>query len=225
MQGELWGAKARTAEIQEQPWTLLSRTLLPLANSRLILSTFPGVLVLKLRPLLLLLACTAAGATYAAAPDPSRCGALFDAYDSAVWLYPTPRFNGRTHSLIPPADVDRAGRQLRLNRCLTSSAALDGMPALAERLSPHIITDSGGAIRPIPIHLGIVMSMYDEGRALQFFRGLGYRARGVGAPDGLGRRLYIGPFTSQGALDEALWIARKAGFISPYPARHTDSDA
>ena len=64
------------------------------------------------------------------------------------------------------------------------------------------------------------MSIYDEGRATQFFRGLGYRSRGVGAL-GLGRRLYIGPFTSQGALDEALTIAREAGFISPYPAKHT----
>ena len=125
MQGELWGAKARIAEIQGALDPFEQHLAAP-RGSRLILSTFPGVLVRKLRPLLLLLACTAAGATYAAAPDPSRCGALFDAYDSAVWLYPTPRFNGRTHSLIPPADVDRAGRQLRLNRCLTSSAALDG---------------------------------------------------------------------------------------------------
>ena len=75
--------------------------------------------------------------------------------------------------------------------------------------------------RPTAVHVGIVMSMYDEGRATQFFRGLGYRSRGVGAPDGLGRRLYIGPFTSQGALDEALSIAREAGFISPFAAKHT----
>ena len=74
------------------PGPFSSRTLLPLANSRLILSTFPEVLLRKLRPLLLLLASTAVGVPLAA-PDPSRCGPLFDAYDSAVWLYPNTRFN------------------------------------------------------------------------------------------------------------------------------------
>ena len=64
------------------------------------------------------------------------------------------------------------------------------------------------------------MSIYDEGRVTQFFRGLGYRSRGVGAV-GLGRRLYIGPFTSQGSLDQALATAREAGFIAPYAAQHT----
>ena len=52
-----------------------------------------------------------------------------------------------------------------------------------------------------------------------FFRGLGYRSRGVGAPT-LGRRLFIGPFTSQGALDQALDVARQAGFIAPHVAQH-----
>ena len=53
-----------------------------------------------------------------------------------------------------------------------------------------------------------------------FFRGLGYRSRGIGAQT-LGRRLFIGPFTSQGALDQALEVARKAGFIAPHVAAHT----
>ena len=52
------------------------------------------------------------------------------------------------------------------------------------------------------------------------FRGLGYRSRGVGA-EGLGRRLYLGPFTSQAALDQALALAREAGFIAPYAANYT----
>ena len=73
------------------------------------------------------------------------------------------------------------------------------------------------------MHVGIVTGIYDEGRATQFFRGLGYRSRGVGAA-GLGRRLYIGPFTSQGALDEAIAVAREAGFITPYAASTPNSD-
>ena len=54
----------------------------------------------------------------------------------------------------------------------------------------------------------------------QFFRGLGYRSRGVGA-DGLGRRIYIGPFTSQGALDQALADRPRGRLHRPYPAKHT----
>ena len=57
----------------------------------------------KLGSLLLLLAITAAGAATAAAPEPSRCGSLFDAYDTAVWLYPNPRFDGRTGGFVPPS--------------------------------------------------------------------------------------------------------------------------
>ena len=95
------------------------------------------------------------------------------------------------------------------------------MPALLARLSPH--RDHRRRRRrsaPPPCTSASSLSIYDEGRATQFFRGLGYRSRGVGAL-GLGRRLYIGPFTSQGALDQALTIAREAGFISPYAAKHT----
>ena len=111
-------------------------------------------------------------------------------------------------------------RLLRQQGCLTRSSDLDGMEALFARLSPHVITNSGAPIRATAVHVGIVMSIPDEARATRFFRGLGYRSRGIGAP-GLGRRIYIGPFTSQGALDEALEIAREAGFISPYAAQHT----
>jgi hypothetical protein len=72
----------------------------------------------------------------------------------------------------------------------------------------------------VPVHLGIVTGIGDEAFVTRHFRGLGYRSRGIGA-EGLGRRIYIGPFTSQGALDQALTVAREAGFVAPYPARHT----
>ena len=70
---------------------------------------------------------------------------------------------------------------------------------------------------PGTVELGIVTGIFDEGRATLFFRGLGYRSRGMGAPT-LGRRLFIGPFTSQGALEQALEVARQAGFIAPHVA-------
>ena len=58
--------------------------------------------------------------------------------------------------------------------------------------------DGGPAIRPVPVHLGIVTGISDEALVTRYFRGLGYRSRGIGA-EGLGRRIYIGPFTTQGA--------------------------
>ena len=98
--------------------------------------------------------------------------------------------------------------------CLTCSDDLDGDAGAGADGSPATsITDSGPAIRPTPVDLGIVTGIYDEARATAFFRGLGYRSRGVGAAT-LGRRLYIGPFTTQGALDQALAVAREAGFIA-----------
>ena len=153
--------------------------------------------------------------------DPQVCLRLFNQYDRDAWSYPhySVGINDDRRSLPPPA-VERDIQLLRNAGCLTRSADLDGMTALASRLTPHVVTDSGPAIRPVAVHLGVVNSMGDEARTTQFFRGLGYRSRGVGAAN-LGRRLYIGPIASQGALDEALAIAREAGFISPYPSKYT----
>jgi hypothetical protein len=181
---------------------------------------------MRLRPLAAALALLALAGCAAPPPGPSRgrdpavCLELFERYDTATWLYPRPWIGTDDAPAVPSGSVDRAGRLLRLNGCLTRSEDLDGMEALAARLSPHAIESSGPAIRPVPVHVGIVMSIADEARTTRFFRGLGYRSRGVGA-EGLGRRIYIGPFTSQGALEEATSIARQAGFIAPFPPRHT----
>ena len=138
-------------------------------------------------------------------------------YDNAVWLYPDNQWDD-DRPLIR-ADVSRAGAGPDQGRLPDRAADLDGMPALAQRLAPFAIAAGGAAIRPTTVELGIVTGIYDEGRVTVFFRGLGYRSRGVGAPT-LGRRLFIGPFTSQGALDQALEVARQAGFIAPHVAEH-----
>jgi hypothetical protein len=151
-------------------------------------------------------------------PDPARCPKLFRAYDIAVRNYPTQRFG--EDSLVARGALSRPTQDLRNNGCLTSSGDLDGLAQLAARLQPFTIDNSGPPIRPVPVHLGIVTSIYDEGRVTQFFRGLGYRSRGIGA-EALGRRLYIGPFTTQSALDQALALAREAGFIAPFAATRT----
>jgi hypothetical protein len=175
-----------------------------------------------MRVLLLALFAAVATPAFGAAGqrDPAVCLQLFEDYDNAAWLYPQPRFNRFSGGFQMAPAYGRPTRLLRANGCLTLSRDLDGIPALAARLQEFERIEGGPTIRPTALHLGVVLSIGDEARVTQFFRGLGYRSRGVGA-DGLGRRLYIGPFTSQGALDQAAEIAREAGFISPYPPRHT----
>jgi hypothetical protein len=162
-------------------------------------------------------ASTATGATRP--PDPATCSALFARYDTAARVYGTPSFRDDT-GVTPPAPLSRWIVQLRSNGCLTTADDLVDLDALARRLAPFAMATGGPAIRATPVHLGIVTGIGDEVRVTGFFRGLGYRSRGVGA-EGLGRRLYIGPFTTQAALDQALALAREAGFIAPYAATHT----
>ena len=167
---------------------------------------------------LALLAATGACAA-SRAPDPAICGELFARYDSVVRNYGVSGFD-KDLGIPQPGEVSRLLAPLRVNGCLTTSEDLDGLEALAQRLAPFTIVEGGASIRATPVHLGIITSAFDEPRVTRFFRGLGYRSRGVGA-EGLGRRLYIGPFTTQGALDQALQVAREAGFIAPYAATHT----
>ena len=172
------------------------------------------------RAVLLIVAVLAACVAGAAqAPDPELCGRLFWRYDTAARVYGDTWFDER-NAVVPSGPLSRPSQALRNNGCLTYSRDLDGLAALAQRLAPYRIENSGATIRAVPVHLGIVTSIYDEGRVTQFFRGLGYRSRGIGA-ETLGRRIYIGPFTTQGAVDQALATAREAGFIAPYVARYT----
>ncbi len=170
-----------------------------------------------MRFLAALLALLAAAPALAAGPgrDPAVCASLFARYDTAARVYGTAGFD--ENGVSPPAALSRWIVPLRAKGCLTYADDLAGMDALAARLAPFAIADGGAAIRPTPVHLGIVTSIGDEAHVTRFFRGLGYRSRGVGA-EGLGRRIYIGPFTSEGARDQALAIAREAGFIAPYAA-------
>ena len=167
---------------------------------------------------LLAAACAAPAATRA--PDPATCASDFARYDRAVRHYGSNASFDDDYGVIPPAALSRPIGALRRDGCLTFSADIDAMETLAPGLTSYVIVDSGPMIRATPVHLGIVTSIADEARATRFFRGLGYRSRGIGA-EGLGRRLYIGPFTTQGALDQALQTARDVGFIAPYAARYT----
>lgn len=173
------------------------------------------------RLLAALVAALAAGCTFAGTPPVSRdvaaCVELFQEYDRAVWMYPNATYEGGN---VPGAPFLRPIEMIRRGDCITRPEDIDGLPELAARLAPYRIVDSGPAIRPTAVQVGVVEGFRDERHATEFFRGLGYRSRGLGAA-GLGRRLYIGPFTSQGALDQAIGLASEAGFVAPYAARYT----
>lgn len=171
---------------------------------------------LLLIPALVLSAACAAGA--ASTPDQAACERAMTAYNTAAWLYPVPRFDD--DGVTPPGALSRAIGAVRTKGCLTSGDDLADLPALASRLAPHTIDNSGAAIRPTTVQLGIVTGISDEARVTDFVRSLGYRSRGVGA-EGLGRRLFVGPFTTETAVDQALAVAREAGFIAPVVAVHT----
>ena len=172
---------------------------------------------------LLLLAgggCAAGALDQPSRGDPATCLALFETYDRVVRTYPSNTYSSDDPATMVPGPVVRPARLLIVEGCRTSAADLDGLPALAAQLAGHRVVDSGAAIPPTVVHLGIVTGIEDEREVTRFFRGLGYRSRGIGAPT-LGRRLYIGTFTSQGALDEAMSIARQAGFIAPMSTTRT----
>lgn len=165
-------------------------------------------------------ALAACAAPVAPPPDPAVCAVAFARYDTAVRLHPVTPMD-EDGGLVPPGPLSRPVESLRRNRCVTRAEDLDGLPALAAGLAPYTIAAGGSAIDPpVPVHLGIVAGIADEALVTRAFRGLGYRSRGVGA-EGLGRRIYIGPFDNEAALEQALALGREAGFIAPYAATYT----
>ncbi len=172
------------------------------------------VLTLALPPLL------AACAQIPPAPprgDPANCRALFESYDQAVKLFP--------HYSLGPDDrsqqnatVSRAANRLIAAGCLTTGRDIGGIDALGMTLGPREPVDSGPAIPPTAVHVGILTGGFiDASRAVAFFSSQGYDTRTIGA-EKLGRRLYIGPVRTEGGLDQAIALAAEAGFPSAYPS-------
>jgi hypothetical protein len=163
----------------------------------------------------LALALVILGGCAAAAPGPSRgaadCVALFRQYDVLANLFPHNgrRFDDRVAS--PP--VAAQAQRLRSAGCITLTRDLAGMEGTAGQAA-----DGGAAIAPISLHAGVVTSMADDARARAFFAGQGVPARSLGSAP-LGRRIYLGPFATQEALDGARDLAFRAGFFFPYPVQ------
>lgn len=178
---------------------------------------------MRLAPAIALLAAlTSLAGCAGLAPPPPRgdaaaCRAAFESLDQAKRLFPREQITASGGTALN-ASVSRATNRIITQGCLTTGDDLAGLETLGARLGPRRPVNSGPAIPPTAVHVGILTGGFsDAGRAAAFFQSQGYRTRTIGA-EKLGRRLYIGPVTSQGALDEAIALAAEAGFPSAYPS-------
>jgi hypothetical protein len=160
------------------------------------------------------LAAVVAGPALAQDPSNPTCPARFQLYETATQVS-GPAQNQR--NLSASTQVTAAARWLRMGNCLTFSAQLASMATLGPEAGAAARAPSGPTTPPTWLHVGIVTSTADEARAIDFFVAQGLRARSVGAAL-LGRRIYVGPFTTLGALEGGAALAQAAGFAYPYPA-------
>jgi hypothetical protein len=156
---------------------------------------------------LVLAACAAGGMPDGGGDPAARCAALFRQFDFAKELS-TDRNSLPDGMSVAPGLRSRIAA-LRQHDCMTRPDDLD--------LSgdPGAVAEGGASIPPATIHAGVVTDMAAADRARAWFEGRGVKTLSLGEP-GLGRRIYIGAFTTQGGRDAALALARSAGFVSPY---------
>jgi hypothetical protein len=158
-----------------------------------------------------LAACVQGGTTGPSRASGNACAALYQEFDVLQRMYPNNqrRYGNRVARPLVEAQAQR----IRQAGCITLTRELAGMEA-----TEGSVADSGAAIVPVSLHAGVVTNMEDDGRARSFFGSRGVPARSVGSAP-LGRRIYLGPFATQGALDAARDLALRAGFVAPYPVQ------
>ncbi len=139
------------------------------------------------------------------------CIVLFEQYDILDRTLPTPR---RERWTVAP-ELMRQAEWLRNGGCITMTVDLAGM----EDVPVVPVADSGAAIPPTTLHVGVVTTTDDDMRSIRYFEARGIRAFSIGKA-GLGRRVYVGPFGTEGALEGARQAALEAGFAFPYPIRN-----
>jgi hypothetical protein len=171
-----------------------------------------GQAAILLSASLALLACGPMPSPEASRASSAECVALYERYDRLERSVST--LAGRRDNWIAPIELMRQGQWIRDAGCITLTRDLAGM----EALPAETIARGGAAIPPIYLHAGVVTNMADDARSTAFFSAHGAPSRSVGAAP-LGRRIYVGPFATESALDEARDLAVRAGFRSPYPAR------
>lgn len=168
------------------------------------------------------LAVVAAAAACGAVPqqtsDRAACVGLFQQYDTYSNMMPN-EVRTRDGRLVDPSMVAYFRRLLVQNDCVTRNRDVADLSAVAAAWSGRGITESGPpAPWPGSVHVGTFAGDADAARAAAFFEEIGVRTKSVGA-QGLGRRVFAGPFRTQGAMNEAMVAAREAGFVAPYASR------
>jgi hypothetical protein len=144
-----------------------------------------------------------------AAATPAQCVALFQDFDRVEDLLDS-SFRRRDNWVVDPW-LQMRGIRLNQAGCITHTDELTGLDSAGGTVS-----DSGIATTPISVHAGVVTSMNDEARVFDFFESRGVRVRSMGSA-ALGRRIFLGPYATVGAVESAIDLSRQAGFIAPYP--------
>ncbi len=154
----------------------------------------------------------AACAPVAPAPrDAAACAALFRQYDVTSQFERTDADDSRPGDLRSDSGLRRLAQELTRRDCLTRPDDLAGLEAAPARA----VVESGAPLpRPLVVHAGAVTGGSDA--AVAFFTERGLQATSIGAPL-LGRRVYVGPATTQGGLLDLILLATEAGFVAPYP--------
>lgn len=164
--------------------------------------------------LLAALAACSDGTGGATAPVPisGNCVALFQQFDA---IEASMSSSGRRRdSMVIRPELQGTTARIRQAGCVTFSDSL----RLDTAGGPPVADSGPKLVPPMRVHAGAVTSMADDAAARAFFEAHGVATTSIGSP-ALGRRIYIGPFATRGALEDALALARNAGFAYPYPAR------
>ena len=146
------------------------------------------------------------------APPPATaetCVPLFEEFDRLDLLHGGDRWGDE---LVGPPELWEQGMDLVRADCITR---LDDLTIASAPRTP--VTESGAPIDPISLHAGVTAGITGELRVRDYFAERGVRVRSVGS-FALGRRIYLGPFSTEGGLRAAAQAAREAGFVAPYPA-------
>lgn len=155
------------------------------------------------------------GVDPAMADRTATCERRLQDYDRAALFFSSVQW-GRDQTLSP--QIQRAAQAAREADCVTQSWVTDRLAGLLPEAKTWPRGEHGAAISPVWAQVGVVGGITAEIQARQFFAELGLRPRSRGAP-GLGRRIFIGPFATEGGLADALALARQAGFVAPYVRR------
>lgn len=154
----------------------------------------------------------AAACVPAQTADRSQCVGLFQQYDQIARLNPTAVQNRGDRRIGWGFELDRLWRLMIQNDCQTRPGDVGDLAALAGAPIQEGGAPLGGRVA---VHVGAFTSQTDTDAAIALFRGKGLQATSIGDPR-LGRRVYVGPVTTQGGLDGVLGTAFEAGFVAPY---------